>query len=159
MRAGAVGVVVAVLASASHVAGGGAHTSWLAVVLACLAVTAVAATIGARRIGAPTLLALLVVAQVGVHALTGYLHGLAPWHDPMMLLAHLGGVGVSAVVLARGEALLWRLHAWLRPSLVGGPTPAPVVARRVAAAAVVPRALPRLLTGSLSRRGPPVSVA
>ncbi len=157
-RATAVGLVVAGVASASHVVGGGMHTSWLAVVLACLAVTAVAATLGARRIGTPTLLLLLAVAQVGVHALTGYLHGYAPWHDPAMLLAHLVGVGVSAVALGRGEALLWRLHAWLRPSIVGRPSPAPVVARRVATATVVPRDLSPLLTGSVSRRGPPVSV-
>lgn len=159
VRAGAVGLVVAGVASASHVVGGGAHTSWLAVVLACLAVSAVAATIGSRRIGTPTLLVLLVAAQVGVHALTGYLHGLTPWHDPSMLLSHVVGVGTSAVVLARGEALLWRLHAWLRPSLVGRPPAAPVVARRVAAATVVPRDGSPLLTGSLSRRGPPVPVA
>ena len=157
-RAAAVGLVVAGVASASHVAGGGAHTSWLAVVLACLAVTAVAAMLGARRIGTPVLLALLVAAQIGVHALTGYLHGLTPWHDPAMLLAHLVGVGATAVLLARGEALVWRLHAWLRPSIVGPPSAAPVVARRVPSATVVPRDLSPVLTGSLSRRGPPLSV-
>lgn len=157
-RAGAVGLVVAGVASASHVAGGGAHTSWLAVALACVAVTVVAAVIGSRRIGTPTLLVLLVAAQVGVHALTGYLHGLTPWHDPSMLLAHVVGVAASAVVLARGEALVWRLHAWLRPSLVGRPPAAPVVARPVPTATVALRNLAPLLAGSLSRRGPPVSV-
>lgn len=157
-RAAAVGLVVAGVASAAHVVGGGAHSSWLAVVLACLAVTGVTAVIGSRRIGTRTLLALLVAAQLGVHALTGYLHGHGPWHEPTMVLAHVVGVGASALLLARGEALLWRLHAWLTPSLVGRPSGAPVVARRVAPATVVPRDLSPVLTGSLSRRGPPVSV-
>lgn len=157
-RAGAVGLVVAGAASASHVAGGGAHTSWLAVTLACVAVTVVAATIGSRRIGTPTLLVLLVAAQVGVHALTGYLHGLSPWHDPTMLLAHLVGVGASAVLLARGEALVWRLHAWLRPRRVGTLVPAPAVALRVPAAVDTPRAPSLFLVGALTRRGPPVPV-
>lgn len=158
VRAAAVGLVVAGVASASHVLGGGSHTSWLATSLAVLAVSGVTLMIGARRIGAATLLILLSVAQIGIHALTGYLHGHAAWHDPAMLLAHLAGVGASAVLLARGEALLWRLHAWLSPSLVGRPSPAPVVTRPVALATVVPRACTPLLIGSLSRRGPPLSV-
>lgn len=108
-RAAAVGLVVAGVASVAHVVGGGAHSSWLAVVLACLGVTTVTATIGSRRIGTPTLLALLVAAQLGVHALTGYLHGHGPWHEPTMVFAHLVGVVASAMLLARGEALLWRL--------------------------------------------------
>ncbi len=158
MRAGFVGLTVAAVATASHVAGGGAHTSWLAVVPATLAVALVSAVLGGRRLRAPQLVALLVAAQVGVHALSGYLHGHAVWHESSMVAAHLVGVAVTAVLLARGEGVLWRLHAWLRPRLLGSVPATPVVAGRVPVAVVAVRPVDVLLVGSLSRRGPPVSV-
>lgn len=80
-----------------------------------------------------------------------------PWDlPPAMLTAHLAATLATAVLLARGEAALWALAAWLRPVLFLSPvtfvhlTAAPVPARRQ----VVPRrALPR----AHPRRGPPVN--
>jgi len=157
-RSVAVGLVVSGVASASHLVGGGAHTSWLAVAAATVVVALVAAFLTGRRLGTTTLVVLLAVAQVGVHALSGYLHGQLPWHDPSMLLAHLAGVAVSALLLSRGERLLWRLHAWLRPRLLGALQGAPVVATVLAPAASVVRVPTSPLLGAVTRRGPPVPV-
>ncbi|MDF2050067.1 hypothetical protein [Arthrobacter sp. Cr_A7] len=45
--------------------------------------------------------------------LTG--HALAALPAPAMLAAHLLAIAATAVVLARGEAALWQLKAWLAP--------------------------------------------
>ncbi|MFT4298125.1 MAG: hypothetical protein QM597_00590 [Aeromicrobium sp.] len=159
-RSMAAGLVVAVVAAGSHVFGGGAaHSSWIAVVPAALAVTAVTYVLGGQRVSAPALAALLASAQAGVHALSSYLHAHAPWRDdPAMALAHLAAVVVSALLLARGEQVLWRLHAWLRRWRIApaGATPA-LRPLRAATSAPAP-ARPVILLGGLSRRGPPLPV-
>ncbi|GAA1729698.1 hypothetical protein [Aeromicrobium alkaliterrae] len=158
VRATAAGLTVSVVAVASHVIGGGAHTSWLAVVPATIAVTLVTGALGGRRLGSATLVGLLSLAQVAVHALSHYLHGQAVWHDLTMVGAHVVGVAVTALLLARGERLLWRLHAWLRPRVLGSLPSLPHVPRRRPVVVVVDRARTPLLVGSCTRRGPPLSV-
>ncbi|WP_229053851.1 hypothetical protein [Aeromicrobium sp. Leaf350] len=158
LRAGLTGLTVSAVAVTSHVVGGGTHTSWLAVVPATVAVTLVAAVLGGRRLGPATLVGLLSGAQVGVHALSHYLHGQAVWHDLSMVGAHLVGVAVTALLLARGERLLWRLHAWLRPRRLGTVPTLPVTVRSLPVAIVVPRDLSPLLDGAVCRRGPPLPV-
>ncbi|MGV9779570.1 MFS transporter [Streptosporangium sp. NPDC003464] len=86
------------------------------------------------------------------HPHSGLLPGLA------MLVTHGWAVGLTALWLARGEALLWgllrRLGARLGPVLGGGPFPfaPPVVAVTPDGPAVL---RPALLRHVVSRRGPP----
>lgn len=75
---------------------------------------------------------------------------------PAMLTAHLAATLATALMLARGEAALWALAAWLRPVRFLSPvtfvhpSPVPVRARRqVVPRRAVPRAHPR--------RGPPAN--
>ncbi|MFB9377087.1 hypothetical protein ACFFKU_02230 [Kineococcus gynurae] len=81
--------------------------------------------------------------------------------DPM-LLGHVLATVLTAVVLARGEAALWRLLAWLAPLVVALVPVTPAVTPRVRRAAAGawhrrPR-LDALLTRTLTHRGPPVAL-
>lgn len=159
LRSLAVGVAVALIASGSHVVGGGAHTSWLAIVPAAAAVGLVAWLLAGRRLGVGTLLGLLSLAQLGVHLLSAHLEAHAISHGLPMLVAHLAAAAVTAVLLWRGELLLWWLHAWLRPRLLPAVpvVPVPAVARVIDHAPHFPSLL--FLVGGLGRRGPPVVLA
>lgn len=81
-------------------------------------------------------------------------------HDPGMLLAHAAATLLTALMLARGEAALWALAAWLMPLFrVASPAALPVLSRAPRA----PRAPepPRLPWRTLRRdrlRGPPCAV-
>lgn len=159
LRSLLVGLTVAVIAATSHAVGGGAHTVWLAVVPATGAVAVVTWVLAGRRLGAATLLGLLSVAQVGVHLLSAHLEGHAISHGLPMLTAHLLAAVVSAVLLGRGELLLWWLHAWLRPRLLPSAPHVPTTAAPPFVGDVAPRPAPALLVGGLGRRGPPVVLA
>ncbi|MFT4186947.1 MAG: hypothetical protein QM621_00020 [Aeromicrobium sp.] len=160
-RAGAAGLTVAGIAVVAHVLGGGAHASWIAVVPAALAVTLVAWLLAGRRLSVGTLLGLLSLAQLGVHGLSEYLHNHAPWSDGSMTLAHGVGVLASALALAFGEGLLWRLHAWL----TGGARAArltPLFLPRASVPAafhVASGDAARWFSTAHGRRGPPVLIA
>ncbi|MGY4544025.1 hypothetical protein ACVWY0_003968 [Arthrobacter sp. UYNi723] len=92
-----------------------------------------------------------------VHA-GGGAHTHLPWDlEPPMLTAHIIATLVTAAVLAKGEAALWALEAWLRP--FPGVTVAPVLP-----VAVVPAPLPRRtpvrrrpVLRAHRRRGPPAA--
>ncbi|MGO4383437.1 hypothetical protein [Specibacter sp. RAF43] len=74
-----------------------------------------------------------------------------------MLAAHVGATLATAFLLARGEAALWALAAWLRPLCRGAAVVAPLPARQSRPPAV-PAPLPRLPWGNIrpdTRRGPP----
>lgn len=78
-------------------------------------------------------------------------------HDPGMLLAHVVATLLTALLLARGEAALWALAAWLRPLFRATKTPALPVAGRALRAPFAPEP-PRLPWRTLRRdrlRGPP----
>ncbi|MDE8669990.1 hypothetical protein PY310_15520 [Pseudarthrobacter sp. H3Y2-7] len=86
------------------------------------------------------------------------LDGYLPWDlEPAMGTAHLAATLVTAVLLAKGEAALWALAAWLRPILFLSPAdfvhvtaaPAPSPRRFTILRRTMPRAHPR--------RGPPAS--
>ncbi|MDQ0707661.1 hypothetical protein QFZ52_000313 [Arthrobacter woluwensis] len=101
-------------------------------------------------------------------ALTGALQHLSPAlghsaahdslaHDPGMLLAHTVATLLTALLLARGEAALWALAAWLRPLFRVAKTPALPIAGRALRAPFAPEP-PRLPWRTLRRdrlRGPP----
>ncbi|WFR84552.1 hypothetical protein [Arthrobacter sp. Y-9] len=78
-------------------------------------------------------------------------------HDPGMLFAHVVATLLTALLLARGEAALWALAAWLRPLFRIAKTPVLPVAGRALRAPFVPEP-PRLPWRTLRRdrlRGPP----
>lgn len=78
-------------------------------------------------------------------------------HDPGMLLAHVAATLLTALLLARGEAALWALAAWLRPLFRAAKTPVLPVAGRALRAPFAPEP-PRLPWRTLRRdrlRGPP----
>ena len=134
-RVAGLGVPTYGLAVGAHIAAGGGWPGWpVSLMLAALlGVSGVALT--TRRRGLPTLLAVLVVGQTALHvlftrldatascAVTGLAHhatavscgpstgvgsaGMAMPSLPM-LAAHLAATAVTAWLLARGEAWLWR---------------------------------------------------
>lgn len=92
----------------------------------------------------------------GAQMPVGDIHLHLPWDlGPAMFSAHLAATVATAVLLAKGEAALWALAAWLRPILFLSPvtfvhlTAVPVLAPGQAPVwrRTVPRAHPR--------RGPP----
>ena len=82
--------------------------------------------------------------------------GMADMHaGPGMLSFHLVASALTALLLARGEAVLWRLVGCLCPRLpLAAASPAVAVQLPVAVQSGAPVRL-RLLTGGLGRRGPP----
>lgn len=173
------------LAGLAHLMGGG-QLPGAALLLVLGAVTgAVAAVVTARRCRLPLLLAVLTVEQVALHTLftaagppgcpasagmpaahDGSLtctpalsSSAAPDSDPhtlLMLAGHLLATALTAWVLARGEAALWRLAERVVRAAEPLHTPWPAVAPRL-------RALPLLLClpagtrpDDAAPRGPPV---
>ncbi|MBM6404689.1 hypothetical protein JQN72_10595 [Phycicoccus sp. CSK15P-2] len=156
-RAALATLLVLGLAVSAH-SGGGGHVPGVAAWLVLGALVApVAWWATRRRLGALPLLILLGGAQTLVHgallamaptsggSASAHVHGAVPVglgpeaahtaHVPgtSMVLAHVVGTVVSALLLARAEDVLWRLVASLlpvlpdpaRPPFVGRPTPAP----------------------------------
>ena len=89
-----------------------------------------------------------------------HLAGAAAMPGPLMLTAHILATLASALLLAKGEAALWALAAWLRP-LVALPQPLACDGGTPPVAAFPPAAVPLRPWRNLrqdSRRGPPSAV-
>lgn len=89
-----------------------------------------------------------------------HLAGAAATAGPLMLAAHVLATLGSALLLAKGEAALWALAAWLRP-LVALPQPVACDDGAPPLAAFPPAAAPLRPWRNLrqdSRRGPPSAV-
>ena len=89
-----------------------------------------------------------------------HLAGAAATAGPLMLSAHILATLASALLLAKGEAALWALAAWLRP-LVALPQPVACDDGTPPVAAFPPAAVPLRPWRNLrqdSRRGPPSAV-
>ena len=89
-----------------------------------------------------------------------HLAGAAETAGPLMLAAHILATLASALLLAKGEAALWALAAWLRP-LVALPQPVTCDDGTPPVAAFPPAAVPLRPWRNLrqdSRRGPPSAV-
>jgi hypothetical protein len=89
-----------------------------------------------------------------------HLAGAAATAAPLMLAAHVLATLGSALLLAKGEAALWALAAWLRP-LVALPRPVACDDGAPPLAAFPPAAAPLRPWRNLrqdSRRGPPSAV-
>ncbi|QDG89385.1 hypothetical protein [Pseudarthrobacter sp. NIBRBAC000502770] len=128
------------LAAAAHVVAGGAlpHPAIMAGIVAL--VLAPVTILSKTKINAAAMLGLLASSQLGLHwafdALSAsvaftpadgaHVHGsvpasaaLMPGHEAvpgaLMLALHAAATVATALVLARGEAAVWALAAWLRP--------------------------------------------
>lgn len=186
LRAGTLAVVMISLAALAHVLGGGALPGGgvLAVLLGLVLVTCLVAS--GRRLGAPSIGAILGGGQLALHeafALLGTTgadaaslgHVVGSGHHAVlvthagqagsghhlslsMLLAHALATVVTAAVLARGERALWLLAGWLAP-VIRLLLERPAHWPRPAAITV---AVPRLRSAELvlaaPRRGPPLVV-
>lgn len=148
-RSGAISLVIVLLAAGAHVVGGGTLPTE-PVLLALIALTALATTLATRfKLNVVTLGGLLGAGQLGLHEAfsalspvsaaapvsghhlmaeplspslsTAHTHEMGTTFGTLMLVAHVLATLASAVVLAKGEAALWQLAAWLRP-LVSLPT-------------------------------------
>lgn len=165
MRSLVVGSVCVLVSVAGHAAGGGAVpgvAGWLLLSAVCLAGAGV---LSARRWTAVRLLVALVAAQTVAHVLlhlTAPSAAAGPPGSAGLALGHACAAVVLAVLLAREEAVLWRVVDLLLGGLLalwpGLPTGTPAVVpagdgadRRASAAA--PRSALVLLTAP--RRGPP----
>ncbi|MFF5206101.1 MFS transporter [Streptosporangium sp. NPDC000396] len=168
-RSTAFAVVSVGLSVVAHVFAGGTVPAWSAAGALALVFTAAFPATGRER-GVRVILPLLGGAQAALHLLftttdsalfhPGHAHphsaGLLP--GLAMLVMHGWAVGLTALWLARGEALLWallrRLGARLGPVLAEpSPVPVPPSAVPRSDGPVVLR--PSLLRHVVSRRGPP----
>lgn len=150
LRSAAISLVIVLLATGAHVAGGGTLPTG-PVLLALVALTSLAATLAARfKLNFTALASLLGSSQLALHEAftalspvttaaqgtnhhlgaqslgtvteaTTHGHELGTVFGVLMLIAHIVATVASAVILAKGEDALWQLAAWLRP-LIALPT-------------------------------------
>ncbi len=165
VRGTAAGALTAALAVSAHgVAGGGLPSGSSAALLALLSITLGALTATVRNAAnVKVLLALLTVGQLLSHALLG---AAGHSHPPatgapfgLMVAAHLAAIALGAVLIAVGERLCVAIS---RVLLAGSRHTRPPVAAPstiVVRSADQPLQSARLLSASLSHRGPPVSLA
>lgn len=158
VRAAMVSLWATLLALGAHVAGSGEAPPLVALVPVVLGSTALTWLATVRRIGFGSALLLLAVPQVGVHALSAYVHGHSVLPSSVeMVAAHVVGLAVMAGGIALAERLWWAW--WRRVAVVLRPRVLPVPVVRA------PRPAPRvelslahlLLHHVVVRRGPPFS--
>lgn len=116
LRAAAVGFAVTAVAVGAHVVGHGTPPPVVALVPVALAVAAIVLVFSGARWNAFALLAVIGAAQIAVHGLSVYLTG----HQHVtatMVTAHLVATAGTAVALAYGETLWWRLWRWMTRAL------------------------------------------
>ena len=181
-RAALVTLLVVGLAASAHALGGGAAPGLITSGVLALLVGPVAWWCTRRRMTSLRLVVLLGGAQAAVHvalatmapaagtATAAHVHGSLPaglaagggavahasHADPSMLLAHLAGTVLTALLLARGEDVLWRVVVLLLPHTVTpvSPPPRPLTCSAPVLPVLTGRA-PRPLGG----RAPPVALA
>ena len=185
VRVAAFGGTSLLLASLAHLVGGGQLPGAGLLLVLAVVTGAVAAVVTARRCRLPLLLTVLTVEQVGLHTLftagpldcpaapavltaampaghtgslicTPGLDATAGHPDPLLMWAgHLLATALTGWLLARGEAVLWRLAERVVRAAHPPRTSWPALAPR-------PRAFPLLLRlpapppeGDAAPRGPP----
>ncbi|WP_460704452.1 hypothetical protein [Myceligenerans halotolerans] len=161
-------VVTVGLSLVSHLLAGGAHpgTVPLAVLTALTALAIRPLT--RREIAMPRLIGVLGAGQVVLHvafersAALSAVPGPAHHHQdtattPWMIGAHAAATLVIAVALRHGEALLWRLWAWLTGHSLPG-EPRVVLVTTPPAHGYLPEVRPAFAGGPPRGRAPPVAV-
>ncbi|WP_052596213.1 hypothetical protein [Luteipulveratus mongoliensis] len=178
-RAGSFALVAVALSLTAHVAAGGSPPSVGVVAATTFGILCPATLLAGRRIGRPTMLVMLGLAQLGLHTAferlgghaesctpSGHHHaqtvtcgssGAAAEHvstGPLMVLAHIAATVLLALLLARGEDILWALAACfgLRLPATSGRLP---VSRRLAHPVPAVAAPPPAFLRLPRRRGPP----
>jgi hypothetical protein len=155
-------VTSAALAVAAHTAAGGEPPDTALVLLLVAGVAAVGVALADRRRSMPAILVVLGIAQLVSHVLLslGMPAMASQANDLTMLGAHLVAVLLSAVLLARADAAIFRFAAvlaMLLPRLLVAP-PVPATVAPVRPGALYRDAATSVLLGrSHGRRGPPVS--
>jgi hypothetical protein len=152
VRSSAGALACVATAATGHVTAGGTMTS-TAVVATFAGSAAIAWLLSARRVTPGQLVGLLLLCQVAVH-LGGSADEMAmTW---TMLAAHTLATAVSALLLARGEALVWRLAERVGRVRTATLRPAPVPRLHAPTPADHARSLRDVrLTHSRVERGPP----
>ena len=129
VRASAAASVVVMLASAAHAGAGGAAPATGPLLLGTALVAPICWLLSGRRLTVGRLATLLTVAQLPIHLAlsalptehTGHhgIPGLAAsgslGDEALMLAAHIAAALAAAWLLARGEAILWRVVRRLAP--------------------------------------------
>ncbi len=154
-RATLIGGWVTLGSTVAHTAADGTPAPLVALLPVVLVASGVAWLAAGRRLKPPTILGLLAVPQVGVHLLSGYVHGHQEMLSPAMLSAHVVSVGFTAWTIATIERVWWTY--WRSVSRVLQPiriVPT-VVAPPPVLIATRHRPTQRLLRYVLIRRGPP----
>ncbi|TPG29703.1 hypothetical protein [Mycolicibacterium hodleri] len=161
----AAGALTAALSVSAHgAAGGGPPSGSSAALLALFAVTlgAVVATIRTAA-DIKVLVAVLTVGQLLSHALlsaAGHSHPSAAGAPfGLMVLAHLGAIAVGAALIAVGEHLCVAISRVLTARSRHTRHPVAAPSTITVRSADQPLQSARLLSASLSHRGPPVSLA
>lgn len=156
-RAGAVSLWATLMAVGAHLAASSQAPPAVVLVPVVAVGAALAWWAAGRRIGFAAALGLLAAPQVGVHVLTGYVHGHELIPSSGMLLAHVVALSVVAAGVALAERLWWAW--WQRVAFVlrldrpaSLPVPLPL-----APAETQPRLPASLLEHVVVRRGPPFS--
>lgn len=182
-RAGALTLSTVGLSVGAHVLAGGEAPGIVGLLVVTTPVLLVMLALTHRRLGLPLLAALFGLTQLGLHRAfdamtmgspgvampTGH-HGAhltvvaASTTDAvarsagssLMTVAHVAAAALTVLLLARGEAALWRLLAWVLPTL---PRTTVVPARHRVPASSLPLVVvdPRLARVP-PRRGPPRGV-
>lgn len=149
-------------AAIAHVAAHGSIPDLVALLPVVAVVTLIVLALPIRRLGLPVILGLLGASQLAIHLLSTYLadgvHHHGGTHDGwLMLAAHTGATVVTALVLAHGEKLWWRLVGWFARRHVRY-VAAPVVSLGPATPSVdLDRPVwNHFVCGAVSRRGPPL---
>lgn len=180
LRAGVLGTAAAALAITGHVGGGGAAPAVPLAAAAAIVTSAVFHRFLSRQHGPVGIATLLTAAQLalhgasvlaadpatgphGTHALHALPHGetVTAWSaaDGRMLAAHVVASALTALVLARGEAVMWGLCALLGRAAVVPRRVLPTVAwsapGRPLAAQAVPVCFGDVFARVSGRRGPP----
>lgn len=166
LRASALAVLTALVSLSGHVLAGGALHLTLPLLIGAVALGAMAAAAADARRSFPEILAVVVLAQPVFHLLAS-LGGHGSHASPAtgmgagMLLAHLIGASLAAVLLSGAESALWALAGLFSPASVPTTDPTCVCAPQTPCPlhAVARSWRPRRLVASLRLRGPPVVAA
>ena len=165
LRSAAFAAVATELAALGHLVAGGGAPDLSVLLLGAAGVTATTTGLTRRRRGWPTIFGVLAACQLAFHLLFSIDVSGMTAAGPMMatssirmLVFHLIAAALSALVLARGEAAVFRLFAALRRSvqLTAAPQPVGLPPRWTAhfGALFGSRPVGALLSTS-PRRGPP----
>ncbi|CAN5389389.1 hypothetical protein BH09ACT10_BH09ACT10_05750 [soil metagenome] len=171
LRSSLVVACVVSISSLAHASAGGSLASIGAVTALAVITFPIVFLLSSLRMSARTLTITLTASQVFFHAAHTYLSSLDPHMEHMggmstgismpMVCSHVVAVAIMALLLSRGEHLVWSVWSWMVPLLRARPglthqavarlkTPSPT--------ADLTSFVELFASRALSRRGPPTFV-